>query len=431
MKRLLISVLILSVLSVCAHAAEYSLADCRAVYEKESAKNEEAHQKEINRALTSYSKNLDVTASSYRNAGDLYGMLAVRKEKSRFQKEKNVPEDVPSDLPPLIQKAQTFYHEAAVKARAEKAKTMTMLTDLYLKRLDAIKKGLVYQVKLDEAIVVDSEMKRVELVIADIQSRVPKVVPQPRPSSELPTRSSLAPKAGQEMALDLGGGVQMEMVWIPAGEFKMGSPDHEETRKADEWPVHRVTITKGFWLGKYEVTQEQYEQVTGKNPSKFKGAKNPVEMVTWNAAKGFCETVSKRTGKPIRLPTEAEWEYACRAGTTTKYNTGDDKSDLSKAGWWRGNSGGKPQLVGQKAPNRFGMYDMHGNVWEWCQDWYGTYTSGKVTDPLGPASGSSRVLRGGGWDFDARGCRVAGRFRDPPDYSSYAIGFRACLPPGQ
>jgi len=430
MKQLLASVLILSVLSVSAYSAPKNLADCKALYEKESAKIESAHHAEINRALSSYGKNLDATESRYKKAGDLNGSLAVRKEKARFQKEKNVPDEVPSDLPPLIQKAQHFYRRAAMKARAEKAKAMTMLTDRYLKRLDAMKKGLVSQEKLDEAIAVDAEMKRVEFVIADIQSRAPKVVSQPRPASDLPTRSSLAPKAGQEMALDLGDGVKMEFVWIPAGKFKMGSPDDEKDREANEGPVHLVTITKGFWLGKYEVTQEQYEQVTGKNPSEFKDAKNPVEKVSWDDAKGYCESVSKRTGKPVRLPTEAEWEYACRAGTTTKYNTGDDESDLSKAGWFNQNSGKTTHPVGDKKPNAWGLYDMHGNVWEWCQDWNGDYPSGKVTDPLGPASGSYRVIRGGSWGSGARHCRVAHRSGSPPGPSSY-LGFRACLSPGQ
>jgi len=221
--------------------------------------------------------------------------------------------------------------------------------------------------------------------------------------------------------------VKMEFVWIPAGRFQMGADEGS----GDEKPVHTVTISKGFWMGKYEVTQEQYEQVAGSNPSKFKGSKNPVEKVNWHHAKAFCEAVTKKTGRTVRLPTEAEWEYACRAGTTTRYYTGDYESDLAEAGWWGGNSGKKTHPVGQKIPNAWGLYDMHGNVWEWCEDWYGKYPSGSVTDPTGPATGSARVFRGGSWIDAAGKCRVAYRHGINPDYADALIGFRVCLPAAQ
>jgi len=235
-------------------------------------------------------------------------------------------------------------------------------------------------------------------------------------------------KPGKETVIDLGDGVEMEFVWIPPGEFTMGSPSGEKGRKADEGPIRNVTISKGFWMGKYEVSQEQYAQMTGENPSKFKGDHHPVERVSWDDGAAFCRVLTTKTGKAFRLPTEAEWEYACRAGTTTIYHAGENESDLAKAGWYKGNSGGMTHPVGKKEPNAWGLHDMHGNVWEWCWDWYGSYSSGSQADPRGPASGKRRVYRGGSWSrFDGAGyCRAARRsvnyFPGHPDAAG--IGFR-------
>ena len=173
----------------------------------------------------------------------------------------------------------------------------------------------------------------------------------------------------------------------------------------------------------YEVTQEQYEKVMGNNPSRFKGSRNPVEKVRWNDAVAFCRKLSDQEGVEYRLPTEAEWEYACRAGTTTRYSFGDDKSQLGKYAWFGGNSGGETHPVGQKLPNIWGLYDMHGDVYEWCQDWYGRYERGRViSDPTGPASGKLRVLRGGAFAGRPLYVRSANRGDDLPVYR--AFGFR-------
>jgi len=248
------------------------------------------------------------------------------------------------------------------------------------------------------------------------------------------------PQAGQGFALDLGGNVAMEFVWIPAGSFMMGSPDSEEDRKSDEGPQHRVTISRGFWMGKYEVTQAQWRRIMSDDPdpSHFKGDNLPVELVTWHDCVEFCARLTQRerqagrlpAGYAFRLPTEAEWEYACRAGTTTRYYTGDSESDLPRAGWYSGNSGEKTHPVGQKEPNAFGLYDMHGNVLEWCDDWYGPYSGEAQKDPRGPSSGSGRVFRGG-WYSGARNCRSANRNGHTPDYAWYDVGFRVSLPSGQ
>ncbi len=227
--------------------------------------------------------------------------------------------------------------------------------------------------------------------------------------------------------------IGMKLVLIPKGTFTMGSPTDEVGRSEDE-TQHEVTISQNFYLGAYEVTQTQYQEVMGENPSLFKQPRNPVEQVSWEDAVEFCKRMSelpaeKAAGRVYRLPSEAEWEYACRAGSTTKYNFGDDNRHLGSFAWQRDNSKFKPHSVGQKQPNAWGLYDMHGNVWEWCADWYREYPSGAVSDPLGPLDGSGRVYRGGGWGNDANYCRTAGRSRGAPSFRFNAGGFRVALNP--
>jgi len=231
----------------------------------------------------------------------------------------------------------------------------------------------------------------------------------------------------REISLDLGGGVKIELVLIPAGEFEMGSNDG----RPDEKPVHKVKIAHSFYIGKYVVTQAQFEKVIGKNPSDFKGENLPVEKVSYSDAEEFCKKADNLTGKSFRLPTEAEWEFACRAGTKTKYNTGDNDAALEQAGWHKGNSEDKTHPVGQKKPNALGLYDMHGNVWQWCQDWYADDYYGKspATDPEGPAQGASRLLRGGSWYENPGSCRTANRGSINPAYRGTNIGFRVAVVP--
>jgi formylglycine-generating enzyme required for sulfatase activity len=198
--------------------------------------------------------------------------------------------------------------------------------------------------------------------------------------------------------------------------------------------AHQVTLTQPFYMGVHEVTQAQYEQVMGTNPSRFAYGNNPVEQVSWNDAVSFCRRLSalpkeKAAGRVYRLPTEAEWEYACRAGAATEYSFGDDETQLSQYGWFHSNSDGRTHPIGQKRTNGWGLHDMHGNVWEWCSDWYGEYPSGTMTDPRGPHSGSRRVRRGGCWNGPAGGCRSADRYYCAPGYSSLNLGFRVALIP--
>jgi formylglycine-generating enzyme required for sulfatase activity len=207
-------------------------------------------------------------------------------------------------------------------------------------------------------------------------------------------------------------------VQIPAGEFLMGS----EYGANDQMPAHKVKITRSFEIGKYEVTQAQWETVMRNNPSRFKGANLPVERVSWDDAQEFIKKLNaKNDGYVYRLPTEAEWEYACRAESTGGY-----AGNLDEMVWYDKNSGSKTHNVGEKKPNVWGVYDMHGNVWEWCADWYdgGYYAKSPDADPKGPDSGSGRVLRGGGWRNDAVGCRSAYRLNNTPVYRFDSVGFR-------
>jgi formylglycine-generating enzyme required for sulfatase activity len=221
--------------------------------------------------------------------------------------------------------------------------------------------------------------------------------------------------------------VKLEMVLIPAGEFLMG----DELEK----PAHRVRITKPFYLGKYEVTQEQWRAVMGNNPSNSKGPKNPVEQVSWDDCQMFLKKLNAdfaRGKGRFALPTEAQWEYACRAGSTSDYCFGDDKSQFGDYAWYRANSGDTTHPVGEKRPNDWGLYDMHGNVGEWCADLYDkSYYAGSVTDdPMGPATGSDRGCRGGSFANDPGYCRSACRGGDcGPGDRAYGVGFRACLAP--
>lgn len=196
------------------------------------------------------------------------------------------------------------------------------------------------------------------------------------------------------MTLDLSNGVTMKLVRIRPGKFMMGSAESDHRLSANECPQHEVTISKVFYLGVTGVTQAEYEAGIGKKPGDGKGMAHSALRVSWNDATEFCRKVSERTHQIVRLPTEAEWEYACRAGSKTRFCFGDADKDFGEYAWFDGNSGGTPRPVGQKRPNGWGLFDMHGNVMEWCADWYGDYSKEAQKDPQGPASGSKRVVRG-------------------------------------
>jgi len=220
---------------------------------------------------------------------------------------------------------------------------------------------------------------------------------------------------------------EMEFVLIPAGSFSMGSPSNEDGRYEDEDPIHKVTIKNPFYLGKYPVTQRQWIAVIGNNPSSFKGDNLPVESVSWNDVQEFIARLNEMEGTDkYHLPSEAEWEYACRAGTTTRYSFGDDESKLGDYAWYSNNYGAETHPVGQKKPNPWGLYDMHGNVLEWVQDrWHANYEGAPSDDSAWEEGNSSgRVVRGGGWASDAGYCRSAHRYWDGPGGRDDLVGFR-------
>ena len=250
-------------------------------------------------------------------------------------------------------------------------------------------------------------------------------------------REAAERSAGTSTTIALPGGAEMEMIYCPPGEFIMGSPANEKDRSEHE-TQHRVRLTKGFWLGKYPVTQRQWRNVMGSNPSVFNGDDLPVETVSWDDCQEFIRKVNASLGCGARLPTEAEWEYACRAGTTTAYHWGNalngDRANCDGnypcATTQKGRYLEKTTTVGQYAANSWGFYDMHGNVSEWCNDWYGEYPFGRVTDPQGPASGDGRVLRGGSWRNYAKSCRSAYRYWIDPGFRDCYCGFRLCCSAG-
>ena len=242
-----------------------------------------------------------------------------------------------------------------------------------------------------------------------------------------PSAKPVASAPAKEIAIDLGNGVKMDFVPIPAGDFLMGS---EKAASQNAVPVHKVTISKPFYMAKYKVTQEQWAAIMGTSPSKFKGAKNPVEQVSWDDCLAFVDKLQAKLDdtKTALLPTEAQWEYGCRAGSTTDFSFGDDPAMLGDYAWFDGNSAGGTHPVGEKKPNAWGLYDMHGNVREWCMDWYAdSYPPGAATDPKGPDNGPGRVTRGGPWFEGPAESRTANRYRQPPDTRRQDFGFRVVL----
>lgn len=213
------------------------------------------------------------------------------------------------------------------------------------------------------------------------------------------------------------------MVRVAPGSFlRLGNP---------------VTLTEAYWLGKFEVTQEEYRAVTGKNPSQFQDSpqKSPVEKVNFFEATAYCEALTVRErqagrlpeGYAYRLPTEAEWEFACRAGSTNRFSFGDDEALAERYAWTLENAEGRPHPVGQKEPNALGFRDLHGNVWEWCSDWFTNYPNAALTNPVGPATGKFKVFRGGGWNNEAKFARASNRFMMEPARGIYFVGFRVAL----
>ncbi len=218
-------------------------------------------------------------------------------------------------------------------------------------------------------------------------------------------------------------GVEFRMVAVEGGTFQMGATSEQQSPDGNEKPVYQVTLSS-FSIGETEVTQELWEAVMGSNPSYFKGSQLPVECVSWNDCQTFITKLNQLTGQTFRLPTEAEWEYAARGGNQSKGYQYSGSNNIGEVAWYYDNSSSKTHDVALKAPNELGLYDMSGNVWEWCQDWYGSYSSSSQTNPQGPSSGSYRVVRGSNWSDDAGDCRVSYRLRGTPSSTNGYLGFR-------
>jgi formylglycine-generating enzyme required for sulfatase activity/predicted Ser/Thr protein kinase len=249
-----------------------------------------------------------------------------------------------------------------------------------------------------------------------VPASAPASVPVPVPAAETPQRYTNS--------------IGMEFVLVQAGSFIMGADKHFEPAADDEAPQHRTGISKPFYLGRYQVTQTQWTEVMGKNPSKYKGRDNPVEMISWNDAQEFVNRLNQKEGhKRYRLPTEAEWEYSARAGSKGRYCFGDEVGLLGEYAWYGDNAGKTTHPVGQKKPDSLGLYDMHGNVWEWVHDWYDKnyYRYSPSTDPAGPASGSLRAGRGGSWSSSPDDCRAAARNAFKPTARGDNFGVRIAL----
>lgn len=224
-------------------------------------------------------------------------------------------------------------------------------------------------------------------------------------------------------------GVDMKMVYVDSGSFLMGATEEQGGyAEGDERPVHKVSLSP-YYIATVEVTQAQWKAVMGSDPSKFKGDNLPVESVNWEEAMDFCERLSEVTGKKYVLPTEAQWEFAARGGNLSQGYKYSGSDSIGEVAWYSENSGGQTHPVGEKKANELGLYDMSGNVWEWCLDWYGTYSPEDAVNPQGPEEGSYRVFRGGSWSSIARHCRVSDRSDSSPGDRYLSLGFRVvCLP---
>ncbi len=222
-------------------------------------------------------------------------------------------------------------------------------------------------------------------------------------------------------------GVSFEMVRVEGGTFRMGATSEQEDEvDSNEKPVHSVTLSS-YYIGKTEVTQALWQAVMGSNPSNYKGSDLPVECVSWNDCQEFIQKLNRLTGRNFRLPTEAEWEFACRGGNNSRGYKYSGSNNLDSVAWYDDNSDGQTHPVATKAPNELGIYDMSGNVWEWCGDWYANYTSNSQSNPSGPQSGSRRVFRGGGWGNFVRNCRSSNRINYFPTYRISYLGLRLAL----
>lgn len=364
-----------------------------------------------------------------RSAGEWFedGMTAFaagdyQRAKEYFQRAKQIDPGLSSVMDAKIAECDTKLRERA--AAEEQRKREELARAQREKELEAERTRLpVYRALANEHQAAGRDREANEL-----WKKILAVLPDDAEAlaGEKASQGSLAPAPREStrgtMLIDLGRGAIVRLKFIPAGSFMMGASPGDQDAFSDEKPAHQVTISRDFWISETEVTQAQWRAVMGNNPAYYRGDERPVERVSWNDAVAFCEKLSSRTGQRYRLPTEAEWEYAARAGTSTRYYWGDT-IDGTHA-WFNANSVGGTRGVGLKKPNQWELYDISGNVWEWCSDWQGKYAFVAAIDPAGPQSGDSRVLRGGSWSNSDGTIRISFRLSNPPDYKDSFCGFR-------
>ena len=378
-----------------------------------------------------YAEYLEKQKQSYQDAGKLKAMLAVSEE-LRWLKDKPV-EDNPSQVQRLssfteLKRLQEIYRErwAEVEDQSAFLDKKLALIQRCRKKAELLAATWTKEGKIESAKLALAQSERFAVIEKDAEL----VAKAARTAITKAEGGFAGRNAGEEMK----NGVKMTLSWIPAGEFTMGSPLDEPEREEEREAQVEVELSVGFWMGKYEVTQREYERITGNNPARFQEAGNdaPLEKVSWEEAVAFCKELNGQEQKQgllpegwaYTLPTEAQWEYACRAGEKGPYSGGP----LEEVAWYRENSGGTTHKVGEKKANAWGLHDMHGNVREWCLDWMADELSGGK-DPEGPVVGSERVHRGGAWGARLSHCRTARRKEGPPDLHYFGIGFRICLSP--
>lgn len=369
-----------------------------------------------------YRAYLEELKATYQEQGKLKAMLAVEEEMKAF--EINLDETL-APFPELKRLQQIYREQRASKESAIAGPRLELIRN-YRSRAGALASDWTKEGRIDDAKIALAEAERLGSLENDAvkAADVGRIVASGSAGSDF---------AGEEPGDEMENGAGMKLCWIPAGRFRMGSPDDEAEREASNEEQVRGELTSGFWMGKYEVTQDEYQDLIGSNPARFKedGANKPVEKVSWNDAVAYCKRLTERErelgklpeGWAYVLPTEAQWEYACRAGEKGPYSGGT----LDEVGWYKDNSGDMTHAVGEKKANAWGLHDVHGNVREWCSDWLADSLAGGK-DPTGPNSGSKRVHRGGHWYFGAGYARVAHRHGSGPAVSYDSLGFRvACI----
>ena len=362
--------------------------------------------KPLDNLTIQYKKSLEQQRDRFQAAGNLEGVIVVTRELAALDEGNFAGESKDTDPAEFIKQREIFLREKLV-INERLREPLAGVNKRHAARLDEMIRDLTRAGQIEQGL-------RVKRLADEFNASTTK--------EEQVTPERLV-KASEEMQIEIKDGVIMTFCWIPPGKFTMGSPSNEEGRSDDENQVE-VILIKGFWMAKTEVTQAQWEAVMGSNPSRFKGANLPVENVSWNDVQDFLKKVNriagKSDGRKMVLPTEAQWEYAARAGEDGPYSGGA----IGEVAWYDANSDGRTHPVGTKNPNAWGLHDMHGNVWEWCADWYDAGLPGG-TDPSGPSSGTLRVLRGGSWlSFGAGSCRAADRYGNAPGEADYSFGFR-------